>query len=167
MSATDNLSGPQFHSVQVSAKEHTKAVSEAQARNPRKYWSVSPPEPHTVSFAVRDEAGATHGYYALGSASRGKSEGYRRMPANRGAVYAGGLVNTDSETKGVGKYVMNRTNSRNVKLDAFSGPLEGYYKDRGFKKDSSMKWDDRYAPSSWKPEDGRSDVVNMSRRKRK
>jgi hypothetical protein len=157
MSAPENLNDIQFQRPeQVSREEHTNAVLAAQQRDPEKYWSVSPPEPRTQSFAVRDQHGNTHGYYALANARR---EG--RVTTR----YLGALVNT-SGAKGVGSFVLDRLQKkRNVNLDAFSGPLEGYYSERGFSTTSRMKFDDKYAPPSWKPEYGRSDVIDMKYRR--
>ena len=151
MTASDHL-GPQFHSVRVPAEEHAQAVAAAQTHDPAKNWSVSAPEEHTQSFAVRDQNEQTHGYYSLKS-------------AGRNTRYLGGLVNT-SGAPGVGKHVLARTQRRNVKLDAFSGPLEGYYKARGFQTTDRMTFDDKYAPSSWKPDYGRSDVIEMESKKK-
>lgn len=147
------LSRAQFHSVRVPAQEHTDAVAAAQASNPEKNWTVSPPEEGSQSFAVRDQAGKTHGYYDV--AKTGKK--YER--------YLGGLVNT-SGAKGVGSYVVGRVQHGDVKLDAFSGPLEGYYKEHGFETTGRMKFDDQYAPDAWKPEYGRSDVVDMASKRK-
>jgi hypothetical protein len=148
VSAPDHL-GAQFSSHKVSREEHAKAVVDAQNTDPEKYWTVSEPAEGSQSFAVRDHEGSTHGYYSLKAAGRGERE-------------LGGLVNT-SGAKGVGNYVMNRTAGRPTRLDAFADQLHGYYSKHGFSETGRVKFADEYAPSHWRPEYGRSDVVFMHR----
>lgn len=143
---------PKRTSTRVSNSVVDERVGELQRKEPDKYWKVAETHEGAQSYKLSNPDGTTAGHYAL---------------YNRTDHVEFGTLAAEPGQKGIAKSALDdldaRVPDKVQRLDAFDGDLTSIYSKYGFKETDRVKWDDQYAPSSWKPEYGRPDVVFMER----